>query len=52
VRAQQIELANLLPQEGKSLEDVHDRLKSLFRRTVEQMLEDEMDEHNYGRQNE
>ncbi len=38
-----------LPQECNSIQDVQELLKSLFKGTVEEMLEAEMDEHlGYG----
>lgn len=39
------ELVKLLAQECSSMEDIHTMLKNLFRGTIEQMLEAEMDEH-------
>lgn len=39
------ELVKLLAQECNSMQDVQDMLKNLFKGTVEQMLEAEMDEH-------
>lgn len=39
------ELVKLLAQECSSMEDIHTILKNLFRGTIEQMLEAEMDEH-------
>lgn len=39
------ELVGLLSEQCKNMEDVHKLLKSLFKGTLEQMLEAEMDEH-------
>jgi transposase-like protein len=39
------ELVRLLAQECGSIQDIHQLLKSLFKETIEQMLEAEMDEH-------
>lgn len=39
------ELVKLLAQECSSMEDIHTMLKNLFKGTIEQMLEAEMDEH-------
>jgi transposase-like protein len=39
------ELVNLLSTQCESMQDVHDLLKSLFKGTIEEMLESEMDEH-------
>lgn len=39
------ELVSLLAQECTSMEDIHNLLKELFKGTIEQMLEAEMDEH-------
>jgi transposase-like protein len=39
------ELVGLLAQECDSMQDIHDLLKSLFKGTIEEMLESEMDEH-------
>lgn len=39
------ELVSLLSQECGSMEDIHVLLKELFKGTIEQMLESEMDEH-------
>lgn len=39
------ELVELLSQECSDLQDVHNLLKELFKGTIEQMLEAEMEEH-------
>lgn len=39
------ELAGILSQECENMEDIHNLLKELFKDTIEQMLESEMDEH-------
>lgn len=39
------ELVRLLAQECGSIQDIHQLLKNLFKETIEQMLEAEMDEH-------
>ncbi|MDI3477791.1 MAG: hypothetical protein PWQ59_1316 [Thermoanaerobacterium sp.] len=39
------ELARELARECKSVEDVHDLLKELFKGTIEEILEAEMEEH-------
>ena len=39
------ELVCLLASECTSMQDVHDMLKNLFKGTIEEMLEAEMDEH-------
>ena len=39
------ELVNVLSEECRSVEDVHQLLKKLFKGTLEAMLEGEMDEH-------
>lgn len=39
------ELVSVLAQECASMEDIHNLLKELFKGTIEQMLESEMDEH-------
>jgi len=46
------ELAKELAKECKSVEDVHDLLKELFKGTIEEILEAEMDDHlGYGKHN-
>lgn len=39
------ELVSILAEECASMEDIHNLLKELFKGTIEQMLESEMDEH-------
>ena len=39
------ELVSLLAQECNSMQDIHDLLKGLFKGTIEEMLESEMDKH-------
>ena len=39
------ELIAMLSQECSNMEDIHSLLKDLFKGTIEQMLESEMDEH-------
>lgn len=43
MHAKKVELVEILSQECSSLEDVHELLKSLFKGTIEKMLETEMD---------
>jgi putative transposase len=45
MREQEKQLVGLLAEECKNMEDVHALLKNLFKETLEQMLEAEMDEH-------
>jgi transposase-like protein len=45
LNAPERELVNLIASKCESMQDIHDMLKSLFKGTIEEMLEAEMDEH-------